>query len=87
MLLATLLVLFPCQQDKVLRVPYDLPGHGWVSCGWCGNPMFFGKASSRNAECFEHYGLSPVRNVRSAERNESVLWELPNGRGVRFVKA
>ena len=51
------------------------------------NPMFLGKASSRNAEFFEHYRLSLVHDVRSAERNERVHWELPNGRGVRFVKA
>ena len=70
---------------QVLDVLYGLLGHCWVSRGWCGNPMFLGKTSSRNAECFEHYGLSLVHHVRSAERNESALRELPNGTGFRFV--
>ena len=48
---------------------------------------FLGKPAPEMLSALNTTYCPRCTNVRSAERNESVLWELPNGRGVRFVKA
>ena len=68
---------------QVLVVLYGLLGHCWVSCGWCGNPMFLGQPAPEMLSALNTpwCTMCEVREVR----NESVLRELPNLTGFRFV--